>query len=428
MWWHDRAVLVEDASAASRYADGILSDVTEMKKLEEQLQQAHKMEAVGQLAGGIAHDFNNLIQVIGGYVELLQKRVEDDPKANEYSLKIKAAADRAGALTQQLLAFSRKQLQEIRVLDLNQTVSQVCSILDRVLGENVELVLRLTSDSSAIRADKTQIEQVLMNLAVNARDAMPSGGKLVIQTERVAVDEPYAEQNSGLTPGHYILLTVSDTGTGMDSATLSRAFEPFFTTKETGRGTGLGLAMVYGIVKQSGGHTCVYSEKGNGASFRIYWPASSAAQQHPSVPLPAAEGGGETVLLVEDEAAVRDLARIMLEKLGYRVLVAWDANSAQALAEGLCNNVQLLLTDVVMPGSSGRAIAENLSQFVPGIRVLYMTGYTDDALLHRQLGESNASILRKPFSKEQLATAVRNTLDGQSYRQLDCQAAELARR
>jgi two-component system cell cycle sensor histidine kinase/response regulator CckA len=426
MWWHDRAVLVEDTSTSTRYADGILSDVTEMKRLEEQLQQSQKLEAVGRLAGGVAHDFNNLVQVISGYVELLEKRVEEDPKAQEYASKIKAAAFRAGGLTQQLLAFSRKQLQHMRVLDINETVSQVCSILDRVLGENVDILLRLAPQPAAIKGDETQVEQILMNLAVNARDAMPNGGKLIIETGHVVVDDACAKQAAGLAPGEYVMLVVSDTGTGMAADTLSHAFEPFFTTKEPGKGTGLGLAMVYGIVKQSGGHVSVYSEVGKGSSFRIYLPAChQVANERPAIANPHATGGGETILLVEDETPVRDLARVLLEKLGYHVIAASNAKAALELATSFSDSLHLLLTDVVMPGSSGRQLAEKLSVTLPNMKVLYMTGYTDDALLHHQLLESSVSILRKPFTREHLAIAVRNTLDGLSYQQTDCNGGDL---
>ena len=416
MWWHDRAVLAEDASQSDRLADGLVSDITEVKRLQEQLEQSHKLEAVGQLAGGIAHDFNNLIQVISGYVALLGKSVDKNSKAHEYSAKISAAAERAGNLTQQLLAFSRKQLQQVRALDLNHTVTHFCGMLSRVLGENIELVFRLTPQTALIKADPTQIEQVLMNLAVNARDAMPTGGKLIIETNRIVADDAYARQHGALTPGEYILMVVTDTGIGIDAITISRIFEPFFTTKEKGKGTGLGLATVYGIVKQNGGHISVYSEKGKGSSFRIYLPLCEDCPKTESIAAaPEPAGGTETVLLVEDEIAVRDLARVLLEDLGYRVLCAEDAQSALKIVAQSEEKIDLLLTDVVMPGLSGRELAEKVQSHLPQTKVVYMTGYTDDALFHHRLVESNVSLLRKPFTREQLAFAVRAVLDGTDH-------------
>lgn len=417
MWWHDRAVIARDPASGCMYADGLLSDISEVKKLQEQLQQSQKMEAVGQLAGGIAHDFNNLIQVISGHVELLEKIVEDQGKAREHAVKIKRAAARAASLTQQLLAFSRKQVQQVRVLDLNETVSQFCQMLGRGLGESIQLDVRLAPSETAVKADQTQIEQLLMNLAVNARDAMPMGGRLTIETQRTSADGNHCQNSCGFAPGEYAVIVVSDTGVGMDAQTLAHIFEPFFTTKERGKGTGLGLATVYGIVKDNGGHIHVDSKVDSGSVFRVYLPAvnerpmSSRSSQSPF----SSKGGAETILLVEDEPAVRDLATLLLERLGYTVISASDCRDAIAVAERFAGEYQLLITDVVMPGGSGRDLAKRLASCVPNLKTLYMTGYTDDALLRNQLLESNLCVLRKPFTKDQLASAVRSALGEQSF-------------
>jgi two-component system cell cycle sensor histidine kinase/response regulator CckA len=411
MWWHDRAVMIEEIQG-NRYADGLLSDVTEKRELEAQLRQSQKMEAVGQLAGGIAHDFNNLISIIMGHTELLREKVKGNAGLDNHSKSIEQAAKRAASLTQQLLAFSRKQMQQFKVFDLNESITGMNDMLSRVIGENIELRIRLSSSPAAIKSDHGQIEQVLMNLAVNARDAMPEGGKLIVETSRVEVDETYAQQHQGITPGPYVLLAVSDTGEGMDPVTLARIFEPFFTTKERGRGTGLGLATVYGIVKQSGGNISVYSEPDRGSTFLIYLPAQETAPQSEIREcLVETRGGTETILVVEDEEGLRELTRILLEGLGYHVLEAASAPAALDVALKFDGQIHLLLTDIIMPGTSGPRLAEQLVRSRPSIGVAYMTGYTDEVVIYHKLLESGVQLLRKPFTKRDLATAVRVALD-----------------
>ncbi|MBC7252241.1 MAG: PAS domain S-box protein, partial [Anaerolineae bacterium] len=390
-------------------------DITERKHLEEQLRQAQKMEALGRLAGGVAHDFNNLLTAIIGYTDLLLREFPPyDPKREDLQ-EIRQAAERAAALTRQLLAFSRKQVLELRVLDLNTTVSNLEKMLRRLIGEDIELVTHLAPDLDRVKADPGQIEQVIMNLAVNARDAMPQGGQLTIETKNVFLDEEYVRQHVEMQPGPYVMLAVSDTGIGMDKETMSHLFEPFFTTKEMGEGTGLGLATVYGIVKQSGGHITVYSEPGLGTTFKVYLPrteeGAATAELQLQVPAELLQGQ-ETILVVEDEEVVRELAVRILRKRGYTVLQAQDGAEALRVCREHQGPIHLLITDVVMPGGmSGRQVAEQLQPLQPEMKVIYMSGYTENAIVHHGVLELGAVLLQKPFTPSSLAHKVRQMLD-----------------
>jgi PAS domain S-box-containing protein len=390
---------------------GLLRDVSERNAMAEQLRVAQKMEAVGQLAGGVAHDFNNLLTAILGYSQLLAPELRGNPEHFSAIEEIRKAGERAAGLTRQLLAFSRKQILELRVLDLNEIVHHIQEMLSRLIGEDIQVVMNLDPALSSVRADAGQIEQVIMNLAVNARDAMPRGGRLSLETANVELDETYAQTHVPVQPGPYVMLAVSDTGVGMDRETRERIFEPFFTTKEKGHGTGLGLSTVYGIVKQSGGYIWVYSEPGRGTSFKIYLPRVSA----PAEPLPAGEaapvsvGGAETILLVEDEESVRALVRRTLEARGYRVLEAADGWEAVEIVR--TQPIDLLLTDMVLPGFGGREVAARIHDIHPLAKVLYTSGYTDDVIVRRGLMERGAAFLEKPFTPSVLARKVREVLD-----------------
>jgi len=390
-----------------------LHDVTERRRLEDQLRQAAKMEAIGRLAGGIAHDFNNLLTVINGYGALVQDRLPVDDPSREMVGEIVAAGERAVALTQQLLAFSRKQVLAPEVLDLNTVVAQMERLLRRLIGADIDLAACLQPGLGHIRADPGQVEQVLMNLAVNARDAMPTGGKLTIETRDVTLDEGYARAHPEARSGRYIQLAVSDTGVGMTAEVKRRVFEPFFTTKEAGRGTGLGLATVFGIVKQSGGHIEVYSEVGIGTAFKVdLLQCADAALRggSPSIVRVLATGT-ETILLVEDEEGVRNLAAFILRDAGYSVLEARDGSEGASMAAGYDGHIHLLVTDVIMPGVGGRELVARLAPARPGLKVLYLSGYTDDAVFRHGLLEEHVRFLRKPFTPATLARAVRDALD-----------------
>ncbi|MFZ0770122.1 MAG: ATP-binding protein [Candidatus Sulfotelmatobacter sp.] len=399
-------------------------DVTERRALEQQLRQSQKMEAVGRLAGGIAHDFNNLLMVISGYSEFLLDRLGPDPALRGPAQEIAGASQRASSLTRQLLAFSRKQMLAPKILDLNGVVTENLKMLTRVIGEDIDLVMVPASALGAVRADAGQIEQVIMNLAVNARDAMPSGGKLTIETSNVSLDEDYARLHAPLRPGDYVMLAISDTGFGMDSETQSHIFEPFFTTKGT-KGTGLGLSTVYGIVKQSGGYIWVYSESGKGTTFKIYLPRlaepaeaaqavmpAEAAFTEPAYTEPAfTERGTETILLAEDEANLRYLARQFLEKQGYKVLEAADGAVAMQIAVAHEGVIHLLLTDVIMPGMNGRELAQRITEIRPHTKVLYMSGYTENVIGRNGMLDAGVRLLQKPFTLRDLKGKVREVLD-----------------
>ncbi|MGA2415071.1 MAG: ATP-binding protein [Candidatus Sulfotelmatobacter sp.] len=390
-------------------------DVTERRALEQQLRQSQKMEAVGRLAGGIAHDFNNLLMVISGYSEFLLDRLGPDPSLRGPAQEISSAAERASALTRQLLAFSRKQMLAPKVLDLNAVVTENLKMLTRVIGEDIDLVMVPAASLGAVRADAGQIEQVIMNLAVNARDAMPSGGKLTIETSNVSLAEEDSRFHAPLKPGDYVQLTISDTGAGMDAETQSHIFEPFFTTKGQ-RGTGLGLSTVYGIIKQSGGYIWVYSEPGKGTAFKVYLPrvaesADASAQVAEAADAPPIEPGTETIVLAEDETNLRYLARQFLEKQGYRVLEAADGAAAIQIAVAHEGVIHLLLTDVIMPGMNGRELAQRISEIRPNTKVLYMSGYTENVIGHNGTLDAGVRLLQKPFTLRDLKSKVREVLD-----------------
>jgi len=391
-------------------------DVTERRALEQQLRQSQKMEAVGRLAGGIAHDFNNLLMVISGYSEFLLERLGGEPHLRGPAQEIASASERASALTRQLLAFSRKQMLAPRIVNLNDIATENLKMLTRMIGEDIDLVMTPGKNLWSVRADAGQIEQVIMNLAVNARDAMPSGGKLTIETANITLDEEYARVHAPLRPGDYVMASISDTGAGMDSETQSHIFEPFFTTKGP-KGTGLGLSTVYGIVKQSGGYIWVYSELGRGTTFKIYLPRVPSVEE-PLVQAAVSplqfqkvEPGTETILLVEDEANLRYLARQYLEKQGYKVIEAADGAVAMQIAVAHEGVIHLLLTDVIMPGMNGRELAQRISEIRPNVKVLYMSGYTENVIGHDGTLEAGVRLLQKPFNLRDLKSKVREVLD-----------------
>ena len=395
----------------------LTTDITERRQLEDQLRQAGKMEAVGQLAGGVAHDFNNILTAILGYADLLAADLPAADRRLEDLDEIRKAARRATALTRQLLAFSRKQVLEPRVLGLNDLVDNMDKMLRPILGENVELRAAPAADLHAVRADPNQIEQVILNLAINARDAMPKGGKLTIETANVELDADYAARHATVVPGHYVLLAVSDTGTGMDEATQKRIFEPFFTTKEAGRGTGLGLSTVYGIVKQSGGSIWVYSELGKGTTFKLYLPAVDAPTEDLGrAAAPATDlAGTETVLLVEDDEQLLHLAQRALAARGYTVLAADRGATALDIARRHRGSIHALLTDVSIPDMDGRALAAALRAERPEMRLLYMSGYADQAIVHHGVLDADVAYLPKPFTTEAIARRVREVLDAPAH-------------
>jgi PAS domain S-box-containing protein len=394
------------------FAIAFISDITQRKRLEEQLFHAQKMEAVGRLAGGVAHDFNNMLTIISGYNQMLLSRLSPMDPMRGYAEEVAKAAERAGALTNQLLAFSRRQIIQPRVFDLNALVRQTEGMLRRLIGEDVELTFLLGEHGGRIKVDPGQLEQILVNLAANARDAMPRGGKLTIETHLARLDENYAMTHLGVKPGEYLMLAISDTGDGMDAETKRRIFEPFFTTKEQGKGTGLGLATVYGIVKQSGGDIWVYSEQGQGTTFKVYFPrVAEAASEAGESEAPAAQRGGETILVVEDETAVRQLIAAMMRQQGYTVIVAESPADATRIAAERSGSIEMLLTDVVMPQMSGKQLADELVRGRPEMKVLYLSGYTQNAIAHHGVLDADVEFLGKPFSQGALANKVREVLD-----------------
>ena len=409
--------LIDDRAAPIRDEKGnivgvvlVLRDISNFKRLEKQFLQAQKMEAVGRLAGGVAHDFNNLLTIISGYSEILMQR--DFPN-KEMLKEIQKAGERAASLTRQLLAFSRQQVLAPEVLSLNTVVGSTEKMLRRLIGEDVRLDTVLDPSLGRVQADPGQMEQVIMNLAVNARDAMPQGGRLTIKTRNADLDEKYAQAHPEILPGRYVMLVVSDTGCGMDKATLAQIFEPFFTTKKPGQGTGLGLATVYGIIKQSGGYIYVDSEPGRGSTFRIFLPQVEATvpRRKSQLGISSSPGGNETLLLVEDETAVRSLIRTNLEMKGYKVLEAAEGEEALRLAQQHSGPIHLLITDVVMPLMSGRELAERLGPLRSQMKVLYLSGYTDDTVVRHGLLQGEVEFLQKPFTPGVLTRKVREVLD-----------------
>jgi len=389
----------------------IAEDITERRQLEEQFRQVQKMEAVGRLAGGVAHDFNNLLMVINGYTEVLLEQVETGGQMYQKVLAIQQAADRAAALTRQLLAFSRKQLLELKVVDVNKVIADMEQLLRPLIGENIELVTRLSSDAGRTRADASQLEQVIMNLVVNAKDSMSQGGKITIQSSNVTV-RPNMGEHRFIQPGRYAVISVADTGHGMDKETQSRIFEPFFTTKEKGKGTGLGLSTVYGIVKQSNGYVFAESRIGDGSTFYVYLPrVEETIEELSSNAMQETEKSGcETVLLVEDEESVRELVRVTLGSRGYKVLEAENGEHGLRIAEETKERIDVLVTDVVMPGIGGRELAKKLVAMRPGISVLYLSGYTEDAIVTEGVLAPGTAFLQKPFTLQNLTKKVREVL------------------
>jgi len=405
---------VNDENGAMAYFEAFAEDVTEKRILERQLRMAQKMEAIGRLSGGIAHDFNNLLGVIIGYSRVLKRELGANNPLAEHALEIEKAGQRAASLTKQLLAFSRQQVLTPAVLNLNTLASDMEKMLPQLLGEDVKVSMLLDPKLGNVKADQSQIEQVIMNLAVNARDAMPMGGKLKIETTNVELDQAYVWSHPGSKVGSYVLLAVTDTGTGMDAATLTHIFEPFFTTKELGKGTGLGLATVYGIVKQSNGYIALESAIGKGTSFQIYLPrhAGQPIVDELKIDSPDDLRGSETILLVEDSEPLRKLAKTFLESRGFRVLSADSGEDALQVAARFDGIFDLLLTDVVMPGINGRVLAENLLPRQPGMKVLYMSGYTDSFIAGHGVLDPGIHLLHKPFIEEVLIRKVREVLDG----------------
>jgi PAS domain S-box-containing protein len=406
---------VRDAAGAIAHFVSVKRDVSQRRRLEEQLRQAQKMEAVGRLSGGVAHDFNNVLNVIMGFSDLLLKRLPQDDRLRRHTHEILKAANRGAGLTRQLLAFSRQQVLQPKIVDLNTILTDIEKMLARLIGEDVDLVTSLAPDLGTVEVDPGQIEQVLMNLAVNARDAMPEGGTLAVETANVDLSEAEAGRHDyPVRPGPYVRLSVTDTGVGMDAGTKAHMFEPFFTTKAPGKGTGLGLATVYGIVKQSQGYVWVESEEGKGTTFQILLPrrGQAAAAGAKAVEGAHEPGGSETVLLAEDDDAARDLWREMLESLGYAVIEARNGAEALERASAHGGRIDVLLSDVVMPRMGGRELFHRLEDARPGLRVIFMSGYTADTMLRQGIGESGGAFLQKPFTAQQLAKKVRDVLDG----------------
>ncbi len=400
------------AGASDGRANGLMLDISERKVLEVQLRQAQKMEAVGRLAGGIAHDFNNLLTAIEGYTGFLLKSLAPEDKRRNDAVEIKKAAERAASLTKQLLMFSRRQISQPRVLDCNAAIGETQKMLQRLIGGNINLTLDLANEICRIRADAGLVEQVIMNLVVNARDAMPRGGGVTIKTENVELDEKYSRMHMEVRPGPHVMISVTDTGSGIPPEVIPHIFEPFFTTKEAGKGTGLGLATVYGIVKQSGGNIYVYSEPGMGTTFKIYLPRVMEEVETAAAPArPRALSGTETILLVEDDDNVRGVALRILREKGYTVLEARDPGEAAKLCESSAEKINLILTDTVMPGMSGYEFYDMISKLRPGIKVIFMSGYTNTELSYARPGDEKLPFIQKPFSADGLAGKVREVLD-----------------
>ena len=394
------------------FAMAFVTDITQRKQLEEQLGHAQKMEAVGRLAGGVAHDFNNMLTVIAGYNRMILDDASTTDLLRGYALETLKASDRAAALTSQLLAFSRRQVVRPRVMSVNTVMVNIEKMLRRLIGEDLELVLALDPEAGNIKADPSQIEQAVANLAINSRDAMPGGGRITIETGNVYLDDTYARTHLGVVPGEFVMLALSDTGHGMDAETKRRIFEPFFTTKEQGKGTGLGLATVYGMVKQAGGDIWVYSEPGQGTTFKLYFPriAAPVSEAPGGEVLESKAVGAETILVEEDDEAVRDLTVKILRQLGYTVLTAAGGEEAVAVSRKHPGEIALMLTDVVMPGMSGRTLADVLSKTRPKMRVVYLSGYTENTILHHGVLDPGVDFIPKPYSRDVLARKLREVL------------------
>jgi two-component system sensor histidine kinase EvgS len=419
IWVNLTASLLRSPSGDPLHFIALVQDITgqkraedERRNLERQLLQAQKMESVGRLAGGVAHDLNNHLTVINGYCAMLLDEMGPGDPLREPVGEILLAGNRAAALTQQLMAFSRKQVAEPRVISLNDVVAEAGKMLSRLIGEDIEIITRLDPSLGSVMADPSQMNQVLMNLAVNARDAMPEGGRIVIETLNTDLDEGYAAQHAGVEAGPYVLLSITDTGAGMTQEVMEHIFEPFFTTKGTGAGTGLGLPTVYGIVKQSGGWIWVYSEPGKGSTFKVYFPRAGGAPEPLPAPVAAAETprGTETVLVVEDQTEVRRLTLAVLKSQGYRLLEAPNGSEALSLCERDPGPIHLLITDVVMPGMTGRELATRLLALRPSLKILYISGYTANVIAHEGLLDPGVAYLPKPFSPAQLTAKVREVL------------------
>jgi two-component system, cell cycle sensor histidine kinase and response regulator CckA len=416
-WLHTRKIPIADAMGRPRHLLGVSIDITEQKlatdKLHDQLRQAQKMEAIGRLAGGVAHDFNNLLSVIMGHVSLAIEGVREDDPLRAQLDEVLGASLRARDLTRQLLAFSRQQVLEPRIVDLNRVMGRLERMLERLIGEDVEFVAIKAPDLGHVLVDPSQLEQVVMNLVVNARDAMPRGGKLTIQTANVELDETYASEHENVAAGPHVMLAVIDTGHGMDRATQARIFEPFFTTKEVGRGTGLGLSTVFGIVRQSGGHVYVYSEPEKGAAFKVYFPRVTGGE--PTTPTPQravmSRVSTETILVLEDEDHVRRVVVAMLQRGGYEVIEATRAEEALDVASDLARPIDLLLTDIVMPDMSGPEVVRKIRELRPGLKAICMSGYTDETVVRHGILESGIAFLQKPVTPDSLRQKVRSVLD-----------------
>jgi two-component system, cell cycle sensor histidine kinase and response regulator CckA len=420
IWVEENARVYRNQAGQVLYYEGSLEEITEKKRaaeemlsLQGQLRQSQKMEAIGRLAGGIAHDFNNLLTVISGYSQLSLSLLQEGNSLRDNILEIQRATERAAALTRQLLAFSRRQILDMKLIDLNLIIQDIDKMLRRVIGEDIELVTLLAGGLWKVKSDPSQIEQVILNLAVNSRDAMPKGGRLSLESSNTELDQEYARSHMGVKPGPYVKLLVRDTGVGMPLEVQERVFEPFFTTKEKGKGTGLGLSTVYGIIKQSGGNIWVQSELGQGTTFEIYLPRADEHEitSKPGAGSPLQLRGSETILLVEDEEAVRTLARKTLQSYGYHLLEAANGEEGFRVAAKHGKKIHLLLTDVIMPGISGREMAERLSPYHPEMKVLYITGYTDTSVVQHGILEPGTALLLKPFKPDALAQKVREALN-----------------